>query len=113
MPAGEVRQLGPGRIITAPGLYADCKTLIGQHRVIERRRIGRCVMKPGDILTVFDFGSSMVGHIVRFRNSRLPLDTFTAAAWAFPRFTEPARLALQRNPTDLAAALTLSDSAQL
>jgi hypothetical protein len=109
MPAGEVRQLGPGRIITAPDpiataldhLYAYAHDLdeagqtlnAGTIRTADKRARAQHDL---NVLTLANCESYWS------RGLDAPASVRTSA-----------RLALHSDPTDLAAALTLSDSAQL
>ena len=93
--------------------YAECKALMGEHVVAVRQRISNCVMKPGDVLTVFDYGSGMASHYVRFRNARLPGLTFNAADWAFPRFAKPKPAAMPANDRHDPQPFRPTDTAQV
>lgn len=117
MIAGEVRQPGPGRIITAPE-YPGCIGT-GDAPAIGQSRSGRFCVGTEAALTlpamfVDDPRPEWFDNWPDARRRYLELARPWFAGIAAERARiKSARLALHSNPLDLSAALTLSDSGQL
>jgi len=112
MTAGEVRQPAPGRIITAPEYPGTMRRDLFAANILTARDSGllpewTIKLRPGD------FAPGQKIHGTARRRSGKPRPLIIAADGSYATMPQDLAAALQSNPTDLSAVLTLSDSGQL
>lgn len=59
-----------------------------KYKVVRAWTIGRCKMKIGDILSVYDIHYGLACNGLWFKNNRLPRRNFATATWLFESSTE-------------------------